>query len=80
MTWEDLNKDNIEEIKELYIEYIQENKNNNYVSNLLIFEQFILTQLDKCTRCGKIERKENLKGIKDYEDLCECCYDDLYME
>lgn len=79
MTWEDLNKDNIEEVKELYIEYIQENKNSNYVSNLLTFEQFILTQLDKCTRCGKIERKENLKGIKDYEDLCECCYDDLYI-
>lgn len=79
MLWEDLTKDNIEEVKELYREYIEESKDSSYVSNLLSFEQFMLTQLDKCSRCGKIENKEFLiRGNNDYEDLCECCNDDLH--
>lgn len=78
MTWEDLTKDNIEEIKELYIEYLQENKNNEYKANLLTFEEFIEKKLTKCTRCDNILYEGEGKGTGDYEKLCECCYDDLY--
>ena len=76
MNWEDLNKDNIEEIKELYIEYIQENKKYNYTANLLTFEQFI-KKLVKCDRCGKIIIESEVKsnGIQLY---CDCCYDEMY--
>ena len=72
MTWEDLNKDNIEEIKELYIEYLQENKNKEYMANLMTFEEFINKELKKCERCDKPVYQE--------EKYCECCYDDLFAE
>lgn len=70
MTWEELNKDNIEEVKELYIEYIQENKNSNYVSNLLTFEEFINKELSKCKRCDNI--------IFNDSEYCECCHDEMF--
>ena len=79
MTWEELNKDNIEEIKDLYAEYIQENKKDTYGVLLLTFQDFIEQKLIKCTRCGKIITKEESKSKYEYEYLCECCYDDLYV-
>ena len=69
MEWTELNKDNIEEIKELYYEYLEENKKDNYMANLLTFEEF-LKELTKCERCDKIIYNENR--------LCECCNDEMY--
>lgn len=41
MEWYELNKENIEKVKELYYKYLEENKNNNYMANLLTFEEFL---------------------------------------
>ena len=70
MTWEDLNEDNINEIKELYINYIQENKNEMYRANMMTFEEYLKT-LSKCHRCDAI--------TIDKQRYCDCCYDDLFV-
>lgn len=70
MTWEDLNEDNIKEIKELYINYIQENKDEMYRAQMMSFEEFLGT-LKKCFRCDNI--------VEDGEMYCMCCHDDLFM-
>ena len=70
MSWEELNKDNIEEIKSLYIDYINDNKEDKYVTNLMTFEEFINEELRKCNRCDNIIFNDN--------EYCECCHDDLF--
>ena len=70
MTWEDLNEDNIKEAKELYINYIQENKDEMYRAQMMSFEEFLGT-LSKCHRCENI--------TTDGEYYCSCCHDDLFM-
>jgi len=70
MSWEDLNKDNIEEVKQYYYEYIEDNKENNYVANLMTFEEFIEKELTKCNRCENIIEKNS--------EYCECCHDELF--
>ena len=70
MTWEDLNEDNIKEVKELYINYIQENKDTMYKANMMTFDEY-LTTLRKCFRCDNI--------VQDGERYCVCCHDDLFM-
>lgn len=70
MTWEDLDRYNIEEVKNLYIDYINDNKESNYVSNLMTFEEFINKELRKCNRCDNIIFNDN--------EYCECCHDDLF--
>lgn len=70
MTWEDLNEDNINEVKSLYIDYIQENKDTMYRANMMSFEEFLET-LNKCHRCDNI--------TTDGECYCCCCHDDLFL-
>lgn len=70
MYWNELNEENIEETKELYYEYLEENKTNNYRANLLTFEEFINKELTRCKRCEKVIYNEN--------ELCECCKDEMY--
>lgn len=70
MTWEELNKDNIEEVKELYIEYLEDNLKDNYKSNLKTFEEFIETELRLCKRCDNI--------IYNDSEYCECCHDEMF--
>ena len=41
MTWEDLNEDNIETVKSLYIDYIQENKDIMFRANMMSFEELL---------------------------------------
>ena len=78
MNWEDLNKDNIEEIKQLYCDYLEDNERDNYKSNLLTFEQFLESKVYYCSRCGKYELIDLLKLDGEMNLLCECCYDDLH--
>lgn len=78
MTWQDINKDNIEELKELYSEYLEENKQFNYTNGLLTFEEFVESKVYYCARCGKYELIENLKIDYNSNLLCENCYDELY--
>ena len=70
MNWEDLNKDNIEAVKDLYIEYLEDNKKYNYISCLKTFEEFMKLELKKCDRCGIV--------ILNEKDLCDCCYDEMF--
>ena len=70
MSWEELNKDNIEEVKQYYYEYIEYNKENNYVANLKTFEEFIETELKRCPRCENIMEKDS--------EYCDCCHDELF--
>ena len=70
MSWEYLSKDNIEEVKQLYIEYLEENKAYYYTSNLKTFEEFIETELRKCNRCDNI--------IYNDKEYCECCHDEMF--
>lgn len=70
MTWEDLNKDNIDEIKKRYIDYIQENKDTMFRANMMTFEEYLHT-LSKCIRCENI--------IEKGQTYCECCHDDLFV-
>ena len=70
MTWEDLNEDNITQAKELYIEYIEENKDTMYRANMMTFEEFI-SHIHKCQRCDNL--------IDEDERYCMCCHDDLFM-
>lgn len=69
MTWEDLTKDNLETVKNMYIEYLQENKNNKYTANLYTFEEFMNNELTKCMRCETPIYNENT--------YCECCEDEV---
>lgn len=78
MNWEDLNRDNIEEIKQLYCDYLEDNEKDNYKSNLLTFEQFLESKVYYCSRCGKYELIDLLKLDGELNLLCECCYDDLH--
>ena len=70
MTWEDLNEYNINQAKELYIDYIQENKDITFRANMMTFEEFLKT-LSKCQRCENI--------TQDGHTYCECCHDDLFV-
>lgn len=70
MTWEDLNEDNIKEIKERYIDYIQENKDIKFRTNMMSFEEYLKT-LSKCQRCENI--------VEEGQKYCECCHDDLFV-
>lgn len=70
MEWNELNKDNIEEAKQLYYEYLEENKAFYYTNMLKTFEEFIETELTICKRCQKPIYNEN--------ELCECCKDEMY--
>ena len=45
MTWEDLNEDNIEEIKEMYRKYLEEFCKNSYKSLAKTFEEFYTTEI-----------------------------------
>ena len=70
MTWEDLNEYNINEVKRLYIDYIQENKDIMFRANMMSFEEYLKT-LSKCQRCDNI--------TIDNQRYCECCHDDLFV-
>ena len=70
MSWEDLTKDNIEEVKTMYMEYLEDNREYNYRANLMTFEEFIEKELTKCERCETPIYKGN--------EYCECCHDDLF--
>lgn len=76
MTWEDLNKDNIEWIKQLYEFYLDEHKDKEYTSNLKTLEEFMEEELVKCEKCGEWTTREyttDINGIFSY--LCPECYD-----
>ena len=79
MTWQDINKDNIEELKKLYREYIENNKEKNYTNGLLTFEEFIESKVYYCTRCGKYELIELMELDKNCNFICEMCKDELYV-
>lgn len=70
MTWEDLNEDNINQIKKMYIDYIQENKDIKFRADMMTFEEYLET-LSKCQKCGT--------PTIDNQTYCECCYDDLFV-
>ena len=70
MSWEELNQDNIEEVKQHYYEYLEDNKADCYKSNLLTFEEFINQELRRCERCGTI--------MINNQDFCFNCYDEMY--
>ena len=70
MTWEDLDRYNIEEVKNLYIDYIQDFCKDSYRSQAKTFEEFYTTELRKCNRCENI--------IFSDSEYCECCHDDLF--
>lgn len=78
MNWQDINKDNIEELKQLYREYIENNKQLNYTNGLLTFEEFIERKVYYCTRCGKYEVMDLMKIDSNNNFMCENCYDELY--
>ena len=78
MTWQDINKDNIEELKKLYREYIENNKQLNYTNGLLTFEEFVKSKVYYCTRCGKYEVMDLMKIDNNSNFICENCYDELY--
>jgi len=69
MTWEDLNSENIDEAKELYMIYIQVNKDRMYRANMETFEEYI-GHLHKCRRCGTL--------IYEDENYCDACKDELF--
>lgn len=71
MTWEDLNEDNIQEIKQMYIQYIQDFCKDSYRAQAKTFEEFYTTELSKCFRCDNIVEKG--------QRYCECCHDDLFV-
>ena len=73
MYWNELNEDNIEYAKELYCDYLQENK-DKYSNQLKSFEEFLEDDVIKCERCEKPTLWDYLK-----DGMCECCYDDLYI-
>lgn len=69
MNWEDLNKDNIEEVKEKYSEYLLDFTKGSYRALAKTFEEFYTTELGQCERCGRV--------VWNGESLCICCYDDM---
>lgn len=74
MYWNDLNKDNIEQAKELYYDYLQDNKENN---NVLRFDEYLEDKVVKCERCENLTLREHYHN-NGY--LCQCCYDDINCE
>lgn len=78
MYWNDLNEDNIERAKELYYDYLEQNKNTKYTSNLKSFEEYLEDDIIKCDRCGDLQEWGCLKSSVNYRNLCEECYDDLF--
>lgn len=78
MTWQDINKDNIDELKQLYREYLENNKQLNYTNGLLTFEEFVESKVYYCTRCGKYEVMDLMTIDNNNNFICENCYDELY--
>lgn len=72
MYWEDLNKNNVENIQKFYCEYLENNK-DKYSSQLEGFEEFMQNHITKCSRCGEWTWDEYLDG----NDLCPVCKDDV---
>ena len=71
MIWEDLNEDNIKEVKQRYIDYIQDFCKDSYRAQAKTFEEFYTTELSKCSRCDNI--------VENGQTYCECCHDDLFV-
>ena len=80
MYWDDLNKENIERAKELYVEYIEQNKHSKYRSQLECFDEYLENHVKKCKRCDEWFDEDTMHIDRDNNLLCECCYDDLYTE
>lgn len=76
MTYKDLNKDNIELIKELYEDYIERFKESFYSDKeLLDFMTFAELRLIKCPVCGEYEDCLNMtKARYDDIEICEDCW------
>lgn len=47
MEWYELDESNIEEVKELYKEYIEERTEYTYLANMMTFEEFINKKIKK---------------------------------
>ena len=75
MYWNELNEDNIEYAKELYYDYLAENKNKLYTNELKRFDEFLEDEVKICKRCNKPELWDLLE-----EDMCEDCYYDMHGE
>jgi len=57
MSWKELTKENIEPIKDLYLDYLRKNQDN---LTRFSFEDFIECEVDTCERCGNYEMKDDL--------------------
>lgn len=78
MYWNDLNKDNIELVKEYYYDYLEENKNTKYTSELMSLEEFMENNLTKCKMCDKPELLRNTKDTFNYGSICMDCYENTF--
>lgn len=79
MYLDDLDKENIEEVKELYEEYLLANKKEQYASNLMSFEEYLQEEIVMCALCKTPTTRDRYDISRDGY-LCECCYDDLYYK
>ena len=80
MYWNNLNKDNIEIVKDYYYDYLEENKKDKYTSQLKSLEEFMEDELILCKRCENPILWENSKESFNYGRICEECYEKLYTE
>ena len=79
MYWNELNEENIERAKELYYDYLEQNK-DKYSNQLKSFEEYLEDDVAKCDRCGELHDWNCLKLNEsvNYSRLCQECYDDLF--
>lgn len=76
MYWNELNKDNIEIAKELYYDYLEQNKNEKYSNELESFEEFLENNVTKCDKCGRMKHWDNLK-FDGQKHLCQECWNEM---
>lgn len=80
MFWNDLNEENIRRVKELYYDYLEENKDTKYSNNLKGFEEFIEDDLTRCDKCKEIYNRNNLKIATGslFNRVCYECHESIF--
>jgi len=78
MSWNELTKDNIEYVKELYYDYLENYKRERYVNSndRMSFEEFMDNEITLCEDCKTpIVREYSIEKLGITYYVCPDCYD-----
>ena len=73
MTYKDLDKNNIEDMKFLYEQYLYIHAHNYYsYRQPMSFEEYLQSDIVECTQCNNWTDKKNTREVNE-QTVCESC-------